>query len=355
MNNPVRVLVVLHDFSLGGSERVAIRLASAWARRASVTILCRSTRGPLLALVSRAVEIVVDHDSRDLGSGAARYLQLHPADVCFLPGNTYWPVASVLASPFVRHRPITVAKISTALRKSRRSPLRQHLFDARMRWLLRRIDAVVALDEEIAGEATQILRRDVVRFIPSPALEDNAPAPVAMPQGRQITAIGRLVPEKGFPILLDALAQLDHSIRLILVGCGPEESRLREHAAMLGLSGRVDFAGYRNEVRPILDQSRLLVVSSEFEGFPSVMVEALAAGRPVVATACSPGIVALLSDRRLGRVVPVGDPVAMAAAIAELLGGPAASPEVFCQAVSAYRLHGVADTYFTLFNRLMRK
>lgn len=137
---------------------------------------------------------------------------------------------------------------------------------------------------------------------------------------RGLLYVGRLSPEKGLDRLLRAYAASKVEDTLTVVGAGPEGEGLRELAAVLGLGERVVFAGLRSnaEAMAMMAGARALVLASEREGLPSVAVEALACGTPVVATAVG-GLPQLLGDERVGVLVPPGDEGAFAAALRDAL------------------------------------
>lgn len=353
-NAPLSILVVIHDFALGGTERIAVRLANRWAAAgAAVTIFCGAPDGPLRALVDETVTVAtaippVPRASRTRGrlARAARaYLDRHPHAVAFVPGNYHWIVAAALAG----HTPV-VAQVSAALEKPQRGRLRQWLFERRMRRQLRGAAAVVTLSEEHRAQAARILGDARAVVIPLPALPDDAPAPVAVPDGPPlILGVGRLVPEKGFATLLQAFVQLsDGHARLAIVGEGPDRARLEALAASLGIADRVELPGYVTDSRPWFDHARLFVLSSQHEGYCAVLVEALAAGRPSIATDCTPAT-KLLRSMAEGAVVPIDDPAAMRAAIAEQLAVPPPDPAALAAGVAHHRIGPVADAYLALF------
>src|SRR5439155_17106213 len=108
-------------------------------------------------------------------------------------------------------------------------------------------------------------------------------------------------------------------VRLVIVGEGsrrPELERLRHE---LELDQVVDLPGWIDNPFAMMSRAALVVQSSTYEGLPTVLVEAMACGTPVVATRCSGGSVEILEDGRLGRMVPAGDPAALAAAIGSSL------------------------------------
>src|SRR5581483_8709648 len=134
--------------------------------------------------------------------------------------------------------------------------------------------------------------------------------PVAAPV---IVAAGRLVAQKRFDLLVEAMARLaTRDARLVLLGNGPQRARLAARVTALGLAERISMPGQVEDVRSALDAARLCVVSSDYEGYPAVAIEALAAGVPLVATDCSPAIGEILSDPMRGTIVPRGDTAALA-------------------------------------------
>jgi glycosyltransferase involved in cell wall biosynthesis len=139
-----------------------------------------------------------------------------------------------------------------------------------------------------------------------------------------LLAVGRLATQKDYPTLLDAFARLSGrpGLRLAIAGDGPERPRLEQALRERPLT--VSLLGTRHDVPDLLRAADVFVLSSCIEGFPNAVGEALLAGRPVVATAAG-GVPELVRDGVDGRVVPVGDAGALAAAVAALLDEPAAA------------------------------
>jgi glycosyltransferase involved in cell wall biosynthesis len=106
------------------------------------------------------------------------------------------------------------------------------------------------------------------------------------------------------------------------LGDGPERAALERAAAELELSGRVRFAGFRTNPFALFARARMFVMSSRREGLPTVLIEAMAAGCPVVSTDCPHGPREILADGRYGALVPMADPVALADAIEAMLERP---------------------------------
>lgn len=153
-------------------------------------------------------------------------------------------------------------------------------------------------------------------------------AALALPsESRPVVCAGRLVKVKGHTFLLQAWPSvLKHEPRalLLLAGDGPDEDPLRAQAAALGLAGSVKFLGFRQDIASLIACAEVLVLPSLNEGFGMVLVEAMAMGKPVVASAVG-GVPEVVLDGRTGLLVPPANPEALAAAILRLLDDPGAA------------------------------
>jgi glycosyltransferase involved in cell wall biosynthesis len=153
---------------------------------------------------------------------------------------------------------------------------------------------------------------------------ENSCSPSAIPHPQtSIAVVARLAPQKGHTILLDALPRVlasvpDVSVRIV----GHEElstvAELRAYAAARGVAEHVEFDGFRGDVPELLREIDLFVLPSLWEGFGLVLLEAMAAGRPIVASAVGP-IPEVVLDGETGLLVPPGDPGALAEAIVRVL------------------------------------
>jgi glycosyltransferase involved in cell wall biosynthesis len=139
--------------------------------------------------------------------------------------------------------------------------------------------------------------------------------------GDEILAVGRLVPEKGYGILIEALREVD--ARLVIVGSGPKEADLRAAARRLGVADRVTFTGAigQDEIRPYYERAAVFCAPSLAEGIPFVLMEAMAMELPVVATRIA-GIPELVEDGVAGRLVPPGRVDLVAEALRCVLADP---------------------------------
>jgi glycosyltransferase involved in cell wall biosynthesis len=183
-------------------------------------------------------------------------------------------------------------------------------------------DRVAAMSGPLAAELEAALGRRADAVVPMPAA--TPPPATPRPPDGPVLAVGRLVPEKGHADLVDAVAALratGRDLRLVVVGDGPERTRLRAHADGRGVPLELPGACAPEELERRYRDAALVVVPSRREGFGLVAAEALARHRPVVAAAAG-GLTEIVDDAT-GWAVPPGDVVALARAVAAALDDPA--------------------------------
>ena len=191
-------------------------------------------------------------------------------------------------------------------------------------------DRVVLVAEAQRTRTLRSLARGRVRVLrngidlEAPVKQSSPPTDVReqlglAPDERLLVAVGRLSPEKGIDVLIDALVRLQTPrVRLVLVGDGPERERLRARADRAGLAERVAFVGHVATPGDYLQAADVVVLPSRSEGIPNVALEAMALGRPLVATAVG-GTPEIVVDGVSGILVRTDDPKHLAAALDHVL------------------------------------
>ncbi len=361
------ITICFHDFARGGTERVALMLARGWldAGRA-VSILCGSKGGGVLDQVDPRVRVVEldppvprSLTSRlRLGRAMAGPLGQLAPDVVFIPGNFHFvlPPAFKAALPGL---PI-VAKVSNPL-LPKLVPGVAALARAGLSAYLRPIDALAFMAEELAEEGCRALPGKRIEVIAEPNLpagwspEATASARTAPLDPPRIIAIGRMEPQKDLALALEAFAELRkvRAARLLVLGEGSERGKLEALAARLGIAGDVKMPGYSARAGEELASASALLLTSRYEGYPAVVVEALAADVPVVATDCTPVLAGLMPDAVHGRIVPGRDARALARALGEVLDGPFVSGGARAARVVHHDAAASAAAYLALFDSLV--
>ncbi|MEP6828651.1 MAG: glycosyltransferase family 4 protein [Aestuariivirga sp.] len=187
--------------------------------------------------------------------------------------------------------------------------------------LLQPRSALLVMQTETARRelGASLLAKSVV--IPNPATVPSGVARRKEFKGN-VVAVGRLTPQKGFDLLLAAFAlvtPLVQSTNLTIFGEGPERSNLMLQAKELGISERVSFPGTTAQPGDWLNEADIFVLSSRYEGFPNVLVEAVSAGLPCIAFSCPWGPTDILTNERNGLLVAPENVPKLATAIVKLL------------------------------------
>lgn len=191
---------------------------------------------------------------------------------------------------------------------------------------LRRLSYPLAAAVTTQTEAVRRLLPGRCVLLPNPVEpppgQGPAPAGADIPQGRLLLALGRLAPEKGFDLLLEAFAALAGSRpqwTLVILGEGPERQRLEAQCLALGLEARALLPGAAAEPAAWLRRAELFALPSRFEGFSNALCEALACGVPAVAFDCQSGPAEILRHGTDGLLVPPQDTPALADALGRLM------------------------------------
>jgi glycosyltransferase involved in cell wall biosynthesis len=284
-------------------------------------------------------------------------------DILFCAGNTYAVVAVVLKLVLGRDCPPIVAKISNNLDRADASALYRIFYRLWLGIQGLAIDHFVGMEKPMRAEIVQGVRVSPARvaIIPDPALSEaqimalREPSPRPVSAGRRFVTIARLAAQKNLALMLRGFARgSSPADTLTVFGDGPERAALEALAISLGIAERVDFRGYVINPAGLLVQYDVLLLSSDYEGVPAVILEGLAANIGMIATDCSRSMGALLQQGALGTLVPVGDEAALAVAIAEAQPNAQDARRTLHQARRFTIEHG-ADHYVRVMRHVLRR
>lgn len=365
----MRILTFLHSFEPGGVERIALRLVRSWRENGSdAPLFMGRVDGPMRGELADGLSCEVP---RQPFFGTARWetiwmiatlprtiRRLRP-DLLFCAGNSYTVVAVAMRLMLGRRCPPIVAKISNDLDRPDMPWAVRKLYRIWLRVQGRFIDHFVGMEEPMRREIADRIgpTSGAITIIPDPALtlaqiallRAANPSPLRSGPGRRFVAIGRLARQKNFPLMLKAFAEgrQPHD-RLTIYGDGPERPALERLAARLKIEAFVHFMGHVPDPASRLPEHDIFLLSSDYEGVPAVLMEALAADRAIIATHCSRSIATLLKDGALGQLIPVGDRAAFAQAIVEADGARRDSSASLKQA-RRFSIEHAASAYLACF------
>lgn len=311
--NRVRILVLIPHLGGGGAEQVTALLARNLSREKYEVHLGIVTHPTVGGIVLPAWVTVHAMGSRRVRHGAFRLLrlvrQLKPHVI--LSGMAHLNFLVLLLRPFFpASTRVLVRQNGTVSAQLAHRELPRY---ARLlyRTLYRHADRVICQSRAMAEDLADALdlMPDKIAVLPNPV--DLAAIRETIRTGSQrhsrwsgpgphLLAVGRLSHEKGFDLLLEALAQLRHfysNADLLIAGAGAEQPALQAQCHALRLDGAVHFAGHLQNPYDCFRGATLFVLSSRHEGMPNALLEAAAAGLPIVALPSSGGVVDLLRDR----------------------------------------------------------
>jgi GalNAc-alpha-(1->4)-GalNAc-alpha-(1->3)-diNAcBac-PP-undecaprenol alpha-1,4-N-acetyl-D-galactosaminyltransferase len=328
-----RLTLVVPSLALGGAERVLARMANHWAARGdAVTVITLSATTtdtyPLDPQVRRiALDLMRDSRGpiRALFNNWIRVRRLRDAIGHSQPDTVISFTDRMNVVVLLACRPLGVDTVVS----ERIDPSQQPL--GRMwSWLRRRVypraRALVVQTETVRRQMEPLMCGRPIYVIPNAVDAPTGDWPARELRqstgSLQLAAIGRLAPQKGFDLLIDAFARAAEdkpNWSLCILGEGPERRRLEHQIHERGLDGRVRLCGWVPDPAAVLYNCDAFVLSSRFEGFPNALLEAMALGLPSIAVDCPSGPAGIIRHEVDGVLVPLGDVPALTAAIRRLL------------------------------------
>lgn len=338
------VMFFLPQLCGGGAEMNAVRLASGLLE-AGITPVYAVARGPgsYAELLPEGVEVYV-LDTGNISSSTLRLIRARRPLARLIDARRPDVLCPVMVTPALagltalrraRHKPAAVLSIQNSLSVSHEqepSLLARIEMQLIRRWFPS-FDGAIALSRGVADELRRIVpalknRVEVVPNIglPLPSQMSAATALDRPEAGAECTilACGRLTKQKDYPTLFRAFAQLSGpELRLSILGDGDLRENLSKMAKDLDIADRVNFLGFQRDPFSYMRRADIFVLSSRWEGFGNVLVEAMAMGTPVVSTNCPHGPSEIIEAGRNGLLVPTENPDALAAALQSLIDDPA--------------------------------
>lgn len=323
----------------GGIEKMCMQLARYFLGRGlDVTFVVTAATKADLSLVPEKAGVVILNTKRTLGAifPLVQYLRREKPDV-ILCGHGHNSIVLLWARALSGAPTKVIISQHNALSSERRfnGSWQHFVLPVLYRLFLRMADKVFAVSQGVANDLAKACNYplDKIKVIYNSVLSDDFGSDMTIPSEVQslwdggapvIVSMGRLVEQKDFGTLIRAfhVVRQKCAARLVIIGSGADKQSLEQLAEELGVLGEVTFLGYTQKPERLLARSSVFVLSSRYEGFGNVIVEAMAVGLPIVSTNCPYGPSEILEDGRYGQLVPVGDFEAMARAIEAALEKP---------------------------------
>ncbi len=317
-----------------------------------------------LALRRKRLGVPIKRRYARYAYGIARYIRLARPRL-LLSAQSSANISTLYAAELTGHSLPAVVSVHTNLGLSHTKARLNKLSTARA--LYPRADAVVAVSKGVGGELGRFVPADRVHTISNPislsGIGRLAQEEVAHPWFRQgeppvILTAGREAASKDYPTLVEAfgLVRRQREARLVMLGRFSESGRagLIAQAQSHGAERDLEFVDFDQNPFRYMRRAGLFVLSSRYEGLPTVILEALACGTPVVSTDTPYGPSEILDRGRWGKLVPVGDAPALAAAMVETLEGDRPTQEACRHRAADFSCERAAGAYQALLEQLLR-
>lgn len=359
--NSARIAFFLSHLAGGGAERVAVMIGGSLLERGHrVDFVLAQATGPLLQDIPSGARVVDLHASRTLTAlpGLTNYLRReNPFALIAIPDHTnlvaIW--AKLLANATAR---VVITNHINASLSIRNTPkLQEKLYPHLLRVFQRTAYAIVAVSSGAADDLAHRtgIRRERITVIYNPVFHPGIEILKAQPldhpwfaagQPPVVLAAGRLTLQKDFATLLQAFSSVrqNRPVRLVILGEGELREPLVALAKDLHIDADFNLPGFINNPYAYMARCRVFVVSSAWEGFGNVLVEAMASGSQIVSTDCPSGPAEILEKGKYGRLVPVGDPNAMATAIQAALDHPL-STDLLLRRAQTFSVEAATEKY----------
>lgn len=337
--NQSRVSLFVNYVGGGGVERVMFNLASGLVERGqNVDFVVGRAWGPHVKKVPSTVRVVDLNASGVLATTLALKKYLHKnKPAALLSAQHYANEIAIWAKHLSGESTrLVVSEHNTNSQAIRHisSNTRKFLIPIFLKFFYPWADGVVAVSQGVSQDLTDNigLSPDKVHTIYNPVITPelfekakiSLDHPWFLPgEPPVILGVGKLEIQKDFPTLIRAFAQVRQvqPARLMILGWGEDQSKLESLVKELGLEEDVSIPGYIDNPYPYIAHAKVFALSSAWEGLPTVLIEAMALGTPVVSTDCPSGPREILEQGKYGYLSPVGDPNALAQSILTVLSG----------------------------------
>lgn len=319
---------LLNDLSDGGVERVTLNLAEGLLEKGyEIHFICFQKKGDFLSQVPEEIQIIDLKVNRAFKSipALSKYIKKYKPDVLFSAKHYINVMALITKSLSFTKTKIVVAGHGMFFPEQQSKLLTRF-----MQFLYPKADKIIAVSQGVAENiaASAKIDQNLIEVIYNPViteqLKEKVNEEIPFPKEantKYILSVGRLSKEKDFATLINAFEKVHDVIcsKLIIIGEGPEREKLENLISKKNLENSISLSGFSANPYATLKHGDLFVLSSLTEGLPTVIIEALYCGVPVISTDCPSGPREILENGKFGKLVSVGDESELASEILRTL------------------------------------
>jgi len=341
--NKIKLAFFFPSFETGGAEKAALNLLKELSReRFDLSLVLAEKKGNCLKTLPADIA-VVDLKSQgfvDLFLRLLKYFKRENPDI-FVSVFPHFSLLAIIAKNFsganakiviIEHS--IFSRTAENVRTFFRRFVGRFIFPTLMRIFYSKAAKIISVSKDVANNIKEITNlSDCIKVVYNPIIENSiynlAEEKIEHPWFKDsktpvLLAVGRFAKAKDYPTLLYAFAKVQRKkhIKLVVLGDGYERENLEKLCHRLGIAGNVAFLGFQENPYKYIAKACIFALSSKQEGFPTVLIEAMALGLPVVSTDCGSGAKEVIESGRNGFLVPACNSDALSEAIIKLLESP---------------------------------
>lgn len=361
--NQKRLTIFIPSMRDGGAEHSMLKLAQGFIKNdCKVDLVLAMAEGPYLKEIPESIHVVDLKAKRVLSSLPAliRYLRHEKPDV-LLSVMDYANIVALWARKItgIPKRLIVNDQNTISVTAKNSRQIRQKIIPGFVKFFYPWADEIIGNSAGVADDLSVVtgIPREKIKVLYNPVITTEMQQKIeADPdhiwfkndENPVLVTVGRLTQQKDFPTLIRAFAQVRDSrkAKLLILGEGPDRAKLEGLIQQLGLEKDINLPGFITNPYAYMSHASMYILSSRWEGLPTVLIEALYCGRPIIATDCPSGPGEILQNGRYGQLVPVGDVSALVSAINKVLDGKVNSPPK--ESWYPFELKTIVDQYVKL-------
>ena len=331
------IAIFLPSLAGGGAEKMMLNLAKGFVDSGySVDLLLVNKKGPYIDLVPNKVNLIDFQCNKSIKSlpKLIRYLKEKKPN-SIISTLEFIDIITIWAKLIAKVKTKVVIRVPNNLieHAKHEKKFKNKIYPILVKWFYPLADEIIAISKGVAKSTSKLtgINYEDINVIYNPVVNEKIESLSKEDNSHQwfknypvILGVGRLTEQKNFSCLIDAFSLVRKEVKskLIILGEGEKREELQEQINKLGLSGEVDLPGFKKNPYSFMRNAKVFVLSSNWEGFGNVLVEAMAMGTPVVSTDCESGPREILDNGKYGLLAPINNHQKLAEKILTSLNSP---------------------------------